>query len=124
MVEASKTDEDRARAYNLLGEAYARLLEFDKAVEAYEAAHSVITTFFTVILSDSFELNPAEANLWEKIGQTLVVTHQYAKAIQYFENTLASQPNNQKLAIDLAELYTFYDRFDDVTNKVIQDQYF
>ena len=57
----------------LLGDAYMSIQEPEKAIEVYEAA---------------LKKNPRDAALASKIGQALVKTHNYGKAINYYEASL------------------------------------
>ncbi|KAI6661121.1 hypothetical protein LOD99_13843 [Oopsacas minuta] len=69
----------------------------DKAIEVYESV---------------LKKNPKDASLSRKIGQVLVVTHNYSKAINYYETALKNQKESQLLH-DLAELYfklKYYDK--------------
>ncbi len=53
--------------------------EPEKAIEVYEAA---------------LKKNPRDSALATKIGQALVKTHNYGKAINYYEAALRSGGNN------------------------------
>ncbi|XP_033124188.1 tetratricopeptide repeat protein 21B-like [Anneissia japonica] len=59
----------------LLGDAYMSIQEPEKAIEVYEQA---------------LKRNPRDSSLASKIGQALVKTHQYGKAINYYEAALKS----------------------------------
>ena len=72
----------------LLGDAYMSIQEPEKAIEVYEAA---------------LRKNPRDAALASKIGKALVKTHNYGKAINYYEAALKSG-GQQFLRHDLAEL--------------------
>ncbi|XP_069067179.1 tetratricopeptide repeat protein 21A isoform X1 [Pleurodeles waltl] len=72
----------------LLGDAYMKIQEPEKALEVYDQAH---------------RRNPADAELASRIGQALVKTHQYKKAINYYE--AAEKISGQDfLSYDLTEL--------------------
>ncbi|XP_058585434.1 tetratricopeptide repeat protein 21A isoform X2 [Neofelis nebulosa] len=72
----------------LLGDAFMNIQEPEKALEAYDEA---------------YRKNPHDALLVSRIGQAYVKTHQYAKAINYYE--AAQKINGQDfLCCDLAEL--------------------
>ncbi|CAH3123731.1 unnamed protein product [Pocillopora meandrina] len=73
----------------LLGDAYMSIQEPEKAIEVYETA---------------LKRNPRDGALASKIGQALVKTHHYGKAINYYEAALKSGQQNF-LRYDLAELY-------------------
>ena len=49
--------------------------------------------------------DPNDADLASKIGQALVTTHDYNKAVVYYRNAVASDPNKTFLRHDLAHLY-------------------
>nr|XP_060494263.1 tetratricopeptide repeat protein 21A [Panthera onca] len=72
----------------LLGDAFMNIQEPEKALEAYDEA---------------YRKNPHDASLVSRIGQAYVKTHQYTKAINYYE--AAQKINGQDfLCCDLAEL--------------------
>ncbi|XP_074159318.1 tetratricopeptide repeat protein 21B [Sminthopsis crassicaudata] len=72
----------------LLGDAYMNIQEPEEAIEAYEQA---------------LKQNPKDGILASKIGKALVKTHNYSKAITYYEAALKSGQQNF-LCYDLAEL--------------------
>uniref|UniRef100_A0A8I3P714 Tetratricopeptide repeat domain 21B n=1 Tax=Canis lupus familiaris TaxID=9615 RepID=A0A8I3P714_CANLF len=72
----------------LLGDAYMNIQEPEEAIVAYEQA---------------LNQNPKDGTLASKIGKALVKTHNYAKAITYYEAALKSGQQNY-LCCDLAEL--------------------
>uniref|UniRef100_A0A8C6WI64 Tetratricopeptide repeat protein 21B n=1 Tax=Neogobius melanostomus TaxID=47308 RepID=A0A8C6WI64_9GOBI len=74
--------------YLLLGDAYMNIQEPEKAIEIYEQA---------------LKRNPKDGALASKIGKALVKTHNYVKAINYYEAALKSGQQNF-LRYDLAEL--------------------
>lgn len=74
--------------YLLLGDAYMNIQEPEKAIEIYEQA---------------LKKNPRDGALASKIGKALVKTHNYVKAINYYESALKSGQQNF-LRFDLAEL--------------------
>ncbi|XP_039093106.1 tetratricopeptide repeat protein 21A isoform X1 [Hyaena hyaena] len=72
----------------LLGDAFMNIQEPEKALEAYDEA---------------YRKNPHDAFLVSRLGQAYVKTHQYSKAINYYE--AAQKMNGQDfLCCDLAEL--------------------
>ncbi|XP_004412157.1 PREDICTED: tetratricopeptide repeat protein 21A isoform X2 [Odobenus rosmarus divergens] len=72
----------------LLGDAFMNIQEPEKALEVYEEA---------------YRKNPHDASLVSRIGQAYVKTHQYTKAINYYE--AAQKISGQDfLCCDLAEL--------------------
>ena len=62
----------------LLGDAYINIQEPEKAIEVYESA---------------LKKNPRDSQLATKIGQALVKTHNYGKAINYYEASLKQGGN-------------------------------
>ncbi|XP_005393347.1 PREDICTED: tetratricopeptide repeat protein 21B [Chinchilla lanigera] len=76
------------RSFLLLGDAYMNIQEPEEAIIAYERA---------------LNLNPKDGTLASKIGKALVKTHNYSKAITYYEAALKNGQQNY-LCYDLAEL--------------------
>lgn len=76
------------RSFLLLGDAYMNIQEPEEAIVAYEQA---------------LNQNPKDGTLASKIGKALVKTHNYSKAITYYEAALKSGQQNH-LCYDLAEL--------------------
>ncbi|NXA46707.1 TT21B protein, partial [Nothocercus julius] len=72
----------------LLGDAYMNIQEPDEAIEVYEQA---------------LKKSPKDPALASKIGKALIKTHNYSKAISYYEAALRSGQQNF-LCYDLAEL--------------------
>ncbi|RDD45285.1 Tetratricopeptide repeat protein 21B [Trichoplax sp. H2] len=81
--------EANPQTYLLLGDAYMSIQEPEKAIDAFEAA---------------LRKNPHDASLVSKIGQALFKTHQYIKAVNYYETAIKSN-NQTSLRMELAELY-------------------
>uniref|UniRef100_A0A8B9S3M7 Tetratricopeptide repeat protein 21B n=1 Tax=Apteryx owenii TaxID=8824 RepID=A0A8B9S3M7_APTOW len=77
-----------AHTFLLLGDAYMNIQEPDEAIEVYEQA---------------LKRSPKDPALASKIGKALVKTHNYSKAISYYEAALRSGQQNF-LCYDLAEL--------------------
>ncbi|XP_033021119.1 tetratricopeptide repeat protein 21A isoform X1 [Lacerta agilis] len=72
----------------LLGDAYMNIQEPEKALEVYEAAQ---------------KKNPLDATVARKIGKAFVSTHQYNKAVNYYEVAL-KMSEQDFLCHDLADL--------------------
>ncbi|XP_068876877.1 tetratricopeptide repeat protein 21B isoform X2 [Aphelocoma coerulescens] len=72
----------------LLGDAYMNIQEPDEAIEVYEQA---------------LKKNPKDPSLASKIGKALIKTHNYSKAISYYEAAVRNGEQNF-LCYDLAEL--------------------
>ncbi|KAJ3123687.1 Tetratricopeptide repeat protein 21B [Physocladia obscura] len=90
----------------LLGEAYMNIQEPEKAIEVYE---------------NGLDLFDGGSVLACKIGKALVKTHDYARAISYYETALSKNtPNASSLRTDLAELYFKLKNYDDVERVVLE----
>uniref|UniRef100_A0A673CVP2 Tetratricopeptide repeat domain 21B n=1 Tax=Sphaeramia orbicularis TaxID=375764 RepID=A0A673CVP2_9TELE len=92
--------------YLLLGDAYMNIQEPEKAIEIYEQA---------------LKKNPKDGALASKIGKALVKTHNYVKAINYYEAALKTEQQNF-LRYDLAELLLKmkqYERCEKVLNDAL-----
>ncbi|XP_059560213.1 tetratricopeptide repeat protein 21B isoform X2 [Myotis daubentonii] len=74
-------------SFLLLGDAYMNIQEPEEAIVAYEQA---------------LNQNPKDGTLASKVGKALVKTHNYSKAITYYEAALKNGQNY--LCYDLAEL--------------------
>ncbi|KAK7913141.1 hypothetical protein WMY93_013352 [Mugilogobius chulae] len=95
--------------YLLLGDAYMNILQPEKAIEIYEQA---------------LKKNPKDGALASKIGKALVKTHNYNKAINYYEAALKSGQQNF-LRYDLAELLMKmkqYERCEKVVQEALQHE--
>ncbi|OCT63545.1 hypothetical protein XELAEV_18044641mg [Xenopus laevis] len=77
-----------SHTYLLLGDAYMNIQEPEKAIDVYEQA---------------LKKNPKDGTLAIKIGKALIKTHNYSKAISYYEAALKTGQQNF-LRYDLAEL--------------------
>jgi tetratricopeptide repeat protein 21B len=99
-----------SQSYMHLGEAYMRIQNPDKAIEAFEEA---------------LKLNPRNVGLASKIGKALRSTHDYKKAINYYQEALRSNENGPiQLRLDLASLHLSlksYDRAADVLNEYLSN---
>ncbi|XP_066201690.1 tetratricopeptide repeat protein 21B isoform X1 [Saccopteryx leptura] len=87
-------------SFLLLGDAYMNIQEPEEAIVAYEQA---------------LNQNPKDGTLASKIGKALVKTHNYSKAVIYYEAALKSGQNY--LCYDLAELLLkmkYYDKAEKV----------
>ncbi|KAJ1188379.1 hypothetical protein NDU88_005140 [Pleurodeles waltl] len=85
-----------SHTYLLLGDAYMNIQEPEKAIDVYEQA---------------LKKNPKDGTLASKIGKALVKTHNYAKAISYYEAALKTGQQNF-LRYDLAELLLKLKQYD------------
>ncbi|KAM4698341.1 tetratricopeptide repeat protein 21B isoform 1-T1 [Rhinophrynus dorsalis] len=92
-----------SHTYLLLGDAYMNIQEPEKAIEVYEQA---------------LKKNPKDGTLASKIGKALIKTHNYAKAISYYEAALKSGQQTF-LRYDLAELLSKLKQYEKA-EKVLQ----
>ncbi|KRT82678.1 Anaphase-promoting complex subunit 3 protein [Oryctes borbonicus] len=76
-------------SFVLLGDAYMNILELDKALEAYEEA---------------LKLQPTDPFLTKKMGEALVTTHNFQRAVAYYKDTI-KLTDNPELKLELADLY-------------------
>uniref|UniRef100_A0A669QPC0 Tetratricopeptide repeat protein 21B n=1 Tax=Phasianus colchicus TaxID=9054 RepID=A0A669QPC0_PHACC len=99
-----------AHTFLLLGDAYMNIQEPDEAIEVYEQA---------------LKKNPKDPALASKIGKALIKTHNYSKAISYYEAALKSGQQNF-LCYDLAELLMKlkqYEKAEVVLQKALDHEY-
>lgn len=102
LVERNRTEENSL----LLGDAYMNIQEPEKSIEVYEAA---------------LELSPESTILASKIGKALVKTHDYGRAISYYESALAKDSSGASvLKYDLAELYFKLKNYDDAERAITE----
>ncbi|XP_051479134.1 tetratricopeptide repeat protein 21B isoform X2 [Apus apus] len=93
-----------AHTFLLLGDAYMNIQEPDEAIEVYEQA---------------MKKNPKDPALARKIGKALIKTHNYSKAISYYEAALRSGQQNF-LCYDLAELLMKLKQYEKAKNVLQQ----
>uniref|UniRef100_A0A8D0L119 Tetratricopeptide repeat domain 21B n=1 Tax=Sphenodon punctatus TaxID=8508 RepID=A0A8D0L119_SPHPU len=89
----------------LLGDAYMNIQEPEEAVEVYEQA---------------LKKNPRDGTLASKMGKALIKTHNYSKAIGYYETALKSSQQNF-LSYDLAELLVKLRQYEKAEKVLQQD---
>jgi len=78
------------QTYCMLGEAFMQIQEPERAISAFESA---------------LAQTPKDSALASKIGKALVMTHDYQKAVDYYETAVRSDPTQVHMQHDLAELY-------------------
>lgn len=65
------------------------------------------------VYTSALEKNPSDSAIANKIGKALVTTHEYNKAIEYYENAVKNSNGNSSLRSDLAELYLKLKKLDE-----------
>ncbi|KAM4626732.1 tetratricopeptide repeat protein 21B [Discoglossus pictus] len=93
-----------SQTYLLLGDAYMNIQEPEKAIDIYEQA---------------LKKNPKDGTLASKIGKALIKTHNYSKAIGYYEAALKSGQQSF-LRYDLAELLLKLKQFEKAEKVLLQ----
>ncbi|XP_017846384.1 tetratricopeptide repeat protein 21B-like [Drosophila busckii] len=88
------------KSFLMLGEAYLSIQEIDKAIDAYGRA---------------FKMNPLNSLLASKLGRAYVKSHQYAKALRYY-NEVVKNAECSPLKLDLAELFLKLKQFQSAVN--------
>ena len=63
------------QTYMMLGEAFMQIQEPEKAIQAFESA---------------LKRNPRDTALASKIGKALITTHDYQKAVDYYEAAVSN----------------------------------
>lgn len=92
-------------SYLMLGDAFMSIQEADDAIEAYKQAH---------------KHNPRDALLASKLGRAYVKTHQYKKAISYYQEAI-NAPENSLLKLDLAELYLKLKKYSNAEQTLVDE---
>lgn len=91
--------------YKRYGDALMSIQEPDKAIEAYNEALSI---------------DPANQYLVRLIGKAYSITHNYQKAIDYYEDAIQKYPKNLDLRLDQAKLLAknnFLDKAEELLDK-------
>jgi tetratricopeptide repeat protein 21B len=91
----------------MLGDAYMSIQEPDKAIEVYEMA---------------LKRNPRDSVLARKMGQALVKTHQYGKAINYYKEAVRGGDSSgiaDGLRYDMAELHYKLRQYDKAEKAIL-----
>ncbi|KAI1290321.1 Tetratricopeptide repeat protein 21B [Halotydeus destructor] len=91
------------QAYLMLGDAYMNILEPERAIEIYEQC---------------LKKNPRDGALTRKVGQALVTTHQFDKAVTYYKAAI-KQIGHCSLRYDLAYLLFRMKRFTDSKDVIL-----
>ena len=100
------------RTYVVLGDAYLNIQEPEQAIAAYQ---------------DALKMNPNDHALALLIGRALVKTHEYHRAIEYYEDALEAgtekgKSNVASLRSDLAKLYIKLKKFDEASRVLKQSR--
>ncbi|CAG0886786.1 unnamed protein product, partial [Cyprideis torosa] len=90
--------------YLVYGDAFMAIQEPEKAIEIYEQA---------------LKRNPRDPLLASKMGQALIKTHQYGKAINYYREAIRNDESNQ-LRYDLASLQLRLRQYDKAEKTIAQ----
>ncbi|XP_026769717.3 tetratricopeptide repeat protein 21B [Pangasianodon hypophthalmus] len=93
----------------LLGDAFMKIQEPEKAIEVYQEA---------------VKMAPNDATLAKKIGQALVRIHQYEKAVNYYETALNTSIK-ESVCLELAELLLklkHYERAEKIIQKALDHE--
>ncbi|XP_077563092.1 tetratricopeptide repeat protein 21B-like isoform X2 [Haemaphysalis longicornis] len=90
------------QSYLMLGDAYMKIQEPDNAIGAYEQA---------------LRKNPKDSMVARKIGQALIKTHQFERAITYYKAAIKAGGQPQ-MKFDLAELLAKVKRFQDAEDTI------
>lgn len=91
--------------FRMVGDALMEIQEPEEAVIFYEKA---------------LHMNREDISLVREIGRAHVMTHDYQKAIRYYETALNEDPKLLDLYTDLAELYFKLKAFDDAKRVIIE----
>mmetsp|Transcript_138949 Transcript_138949/g.443691 ORF Transcript_138949/g.443691 Transcript_138949/m.443691 type:complete len:1347 (-) Transcript_138949:215-4255(-) len=91
--------------YLILGDALLSIQEPADAIKAFQQAMDI----------DKGKGDPA---LVQKIGKAMMQTHDYEKAIQYYQEALLRHPSQQELRQDLAKLYVRLARWEEAIREL------
>ncbi|KAG5511650.1 hypothetical protein JKF63_07247 [Porcisia hertigi] len=94
-----------AQSYVELGDAYSTIQEPEKAIAAYEKAKA---------------LSPSSNELSVRVGRALVASHDYAKAVRYYQDALTTDPYLSAVRADLATLQWRLGRIDEARETILQ----
>lgn len=91
--------------YLFLGDALLAIQEPADAIKAFQQALEI-------------EKGKGDPALVQKIGKAMMQTHDYEKAIQYYNDALAKHPTQQGLRQDLAKLYVRLQRWEEAIREL------
>jgi len=90
--------------FKMVAQALMDIQEPEEAIMYYERA---------------LERQREDVTLVREVGKALVMTHDYSRAIKYYETRLVEDPKLLDLRVDLAELYLKLRGFDDARRVLI-----
>lgn len=98
-----------ASQFIMLGEALMRVQEPERAIGAFERA---------------LERTPRDADLASRVGRALVASHDYARAVDFYEAACRGEGGSVGMHLELAKLYTKLGRFEqaDATLKALVER--
>eukprot|EP00443_Scrippsiella_acuminata_P048484 CAMPEP_0115266888 /NCGR_PEP_ID=MMETSP0270-20121206/51703_1 /TAXON_ID=71861 /ORGANISM="Scrippsiella trochoidea, Strain CCMP3099" /LENGTH=1292 /DNA_ID=CAMNT_0002683005 /DNA_START=234 /DNA_END=4112 /DNA_ORIENTATION=- len=91
--------------YLILGDALLSIQEPADAIKAFQQAMDI-------------DKGKGDAALVQKIGKAMMQTHDYEKAIQYYNDALRRHSTQQELRQDLAKLYVRLQRWEDAIREL------
>mmetsp|Transcript_60950 Transcript_60950/g.108295 ORF Transcript_60950/g.108295 Transcript_60950/m.108295 type:complete len:1353 (-) Transcript_60950:75-4133(-) len=91
--------------YLILGDALLSIQEPDDAIKAFQEALDI-------------EKGKGDPELVRKIGKAMMQTHDYERAIQYYNDALRKHPSVMELRQDLARLFKRLQRWDDAIREL------
>lgn len=100
-----KSDQGSAIAWNVLGNAYYNLEQYDRAIQAYKEA---------------LRIQPEDADAWENLGAAYVNLNQYNQAIQALGVALRIQPVNADAWSYLGRSYFGLKQYDQAVQAFIE----
>jgi tetratricopeptide repeat protein 21B len=68
----------------------------------------------------ALELDADDINMIREVGKALVMTHDYKRAVKYYETCLQDDPKLLELRTDLADLYIKLRAYDDAKRVLIE----
>lgn len=81
-----------------------------------DCSHFFLLFFLHHLLPpEALKLNPSDAGLASRIGRALITTHDYARALRYYEAAVAAaDPSRTALFHELIELYVKLSKYEEV----------
>jgi tetratricopeptide repeat protein 21B len=91
--------------FKMVAQALMDIQEPEEAIQYYERA---------------LERQSEDINLVREVGKALVMTHDYSRAVKYYETRLAEDPRLLDLRTDLANLYFRLKAYDQAKRVLIE----